>query len=78
MLFTKRNPSVVATIYTVNISAQLKLDISRHHSQYPKVKVKQFTKSHDRFLIIDETIIYHIGASLKDLEKKMVCFLKIE
>ncbi len=77
MLLTKRNPSVVATIYTLNISAQLKLDISRHHSQYPKVEVKQFTKSHDRFLIIDETIIYHIGASLKDLGKKWFAFSKL-
>lgn len=78
MLLTKRNPNVVATIYTANISAQLKLDISRHHAQYPKVEVKQFTKSHDRFLIIDETIVYHIGASLKDLGKKWFAFSKME
>lgn len=77
MLLTKRNPNVVATIYTANISAQLKLDIIRHNAQYPKVEVKQFTKSHDRFLIIDETIVYHIGASLKDLGKKWFAFSKL-
>ncbi|HEY9168517.1 MAG TPA: RhuM family protein [Lutibacter sp.] len=78
MLLTKRNPNVATTIYTANISAQLKLDISRHHAQYPKVEFKQFTKSHDRFLIIDETIVYHIGASLKDLGKKWFAFSKME
>lgn len=77
MLLTKRNPNVVATIYTANISAQLKLDIIRHNAQYPKVEVKQFTKSHDRFLIIDETEVYHIGASLKDLGKKWFAFSKL-
>lgn len=78
MLLTKRNPNVATTIYTANISAQLKLDISRHHAQYPKVEFKQFTKSHNRFLIINETIVYHIGASLKDLGKKWFAFSKME
>ncbi|HEY5590041.1 MAG TPA: hypothetical protein VIK55_03390 [Paludibacter sp.] len=60
------------------ITPQLKLDINRHNAQYPPVKVKSFTKSHDRFLILDHTTVYHIGASLKDLGKKWFAFSKIE
>jgi hypothetical protein len=78
ILLTKRNPNVEATIYTANFSAQLKLDLKKFNAQYPKVEVKTFTKSHDRFLIIDATTIYHIGASLKDLGKKWFAFSKIE
>jgi hypothetical protein len=78
ILLTKRNPNVEATIYTANFSAQLKLDLKKFNAQYPKVEVKTFTKSHDRFLIIDASTIYHIGASLKDLGKKWFAFSKIE
>jgi len=63
-LLSKRNSAVEATIYTATISAQLKLDIKRFNAQYPPIKVKSFMKSHDRFLIIDNTTVYHIGASL--------------
>ena len=56
----------------------MKLDLKRFNAQYPKVEVKTFTKSHDRFLIIDNTIVYHVGASLKDLGKKWFAFSKIE
>jgi len=77
ILLSKRNQGVATTIYTANISAQLKLDISRYHAQYPKVEVVQFSKSHDRFLIIDHQTVYHIGASLKDLGKKWFAFSKI-
>jgi len=77
ILLTKRNQGVTVTIYTANISAQLKLDISRYNAQYPKVEVVQFKKSHDRFLIIDFQTVYHIGASLKDLGKKWFAFSKI-
>jgi len=78
LLLSKRNTDVAATIYTTNISAQLKLDLKKFNAQYPKVEVKTFTKSHDRFIIIDETTVYHIGASLKDLGKKWFAFSKIE
>jgi len=78
LLMTKREPNVEATIYTANVSAQLKLDLKKFNAQYPKVEVKTFTKSHDRFLIIDNTTVYHIGASLKDLGKKWFAFSKIE
>ena len=77
-LLSKRNTKVETTLYTANISAQLKLDLKKFNAQYPKVEIKTFTKSHDRFLIIDKTIVYHIGASLKDLGKKWFAFSKIE
>jgi hypothetical protein len=78
ILLSKRNLDVMATIYTTDIPAQLKLDLKKFNAQYPNVEVKIFTKSHDRFLIIDNTIVYHIGASLKDLGKKWFAFSKIE
>ena len=76
-LLSKRNPDVNATIYTANISRQFKLDVKQYNAQYPKIEVKQFKKSHDRFLIIDNETVYHIGASLKDLGKKWFAFSKI-
>lgn len=76
-LLSKRNPDVDATIFTANISKQFKLDLKRYNAQYPKIEVKQFKKSHDRFLIIDYETVYHIGASLKDLGKKWFAFSKI-
>jgi hypothetical protein len=78
LLLSKRNSNVEATIYTANVSAQFKLDFKKFNAQYPNVEVKTFTKSHDRFLIIDNDIVYHIGASLKDLGKKWFAFSKIE
>jgi hypothetical protein len=77
-LLSKRNSGVTATIYTATVTKQLKLDLKRFHAQYPKIEVKTFTKSHDRFLIIDKSMVYHIGASLKDLGKKWFAFSKIE
>jgi len=78
LLVSKRNSGVEATIYTANVSEQLRLDLKKFNAQYPEVKVKPFTKSHDRFLIIDSETVYHIGASLKDLGKKWFAFSKIE
>ena len=77
-LLSKRNSAVEATIYTATISTPLKLDIKRFNAQYPPIKVKSFMKSHDRFLIIDNATVYHIGASLKDLGKKWFAFSKIQ
>lgn len=65
----KRKAGVSATIFTQKISPQFQLDITRHNAQYPPIDVKKFTKSHDRFLILDN-LVYLIGASLKDLGKK--------
>ncbi|MBO7074764.1 MAG: virulence RhuM family protein [Bacteroidales bacterium] len=75
-LLDKRNENVAATIYTAKISEKLKLDLQRHNSQYRPIIIKHSNKSHDRFLIIDEEV-YHIGASLKDLGKKMFAFTKL-
>ncbi len=77
MLLTKRNVHVTAVIYTAQISKQLALDLQRHNAQYEPVVIKQFRQSHDRFLLIDNKDIYHIGASLKDLGKKWFAFSKL-
>jgi len=76
LLLSKRKQGVKAIIYTQNLTKQLKLDLQKHNEQYEAIDIKTFTKSHDRFLIIDETV-YHIGASLKDLGKKWFAFSKI-
>lgn len=64
------------TIYTKPVKA-LHLDVSKFNSQYAPVEIKELTASHDRFLIIDEKELYHIGASLKDLGKKWFAFSKM-
>lgn len=76
-LLDKRANGVEARIYTHSISKQLRLDIQRHNSQYPPIEVMAARDIHDRFLIIDETV-YHIGASIKDLGKKLFAFSKME
>ena len=77
LLLAKRNPEVKATIFTGKISKQLETDLKKHNQQYPLIELKHFSKSHDRFLIIDQKDVYHIGASLKDLGKKWFAFSKI-
>jgi hypothetical protein len=77
LLLSKRLSGVQATVYTSGISRAFKLDIDKYNAQYEPIEVKVFTKSHDRFLIIDNTSVYHIGASLKDLAKKWFAFSKI-
>jgi hypothetical protein len=76
-LLSKRKTGVKAVIYTATITKQLKIDLERFNKQYPEVEIKIFKKSHDRFLIIDNESVYHIGASLKDLGKKCFAFSKI-
>ncbi|MBG0783078.1 MAG: virulence RhuM family protein [Bacteroidales bacterium] len=78
MLLSKRNPEVKATIFSNNITKQLDTDLKKHNQQYPSIELKRFSKSHDRFLIIDKKDVYHIGASLKDLGKKWFAFSKIK
>ena len=75
---SKRNPNVTATIYTGKVSQQLVLDLEKHNKQYPPIEIKQFSESHDRFIIIDQTELYHIGASLKDLGKKWFAFSRMD
>ena len=76
-LLSKRNEKVKASIYTKS-SKQLRLDAKKHNGQYPEIQIKQLSKAHDRFLIIDDKIVYHFGASLKDLGKKWFAFSKME
>ena len=78
LMLSKRQPGVTATIYTQRITPQFQLDLDRHKDQYPPVDVRTCKFSHDRFLIVDETDVYHIGASLKDLGKKMFAFSKLD
>ncbi len=76
-LLDKRDIGVTADIYTQQINQQLRLDINRHNSQYPPINVSVFRRAHDRFLCIDD-VVYHIGASIKDLGKKWFAFAKME
>ena len=76
-MLDKRPAGVSATIYTQKIPAQLALDIAKHDAQYPPIPVQVFSKSHDRFLIIDDRV-YHVGASLRDLGKKWFAILEMK
>lgn len=76
-IFTKI-PNIKVTIYTNTISKQLKLDLEKYNAQYNNVIIKTFKNSHDRFIIIDDKKIYHIGASLKDLGKKWFAFSNMD
>ena len=73
----KRITGVSATIFTPSISRTLRQDLERHNAQYAPIEVKTFRRAHDRFLIIDDTV-YHVGASFKDLGKKLTAFSKME
>ena len=75
---SKRNADVKAIIYTGKITPQLLLDLEKHNKQYPPIEIKPFSNSHDRFLIIDQKELYHIGASLKDLGKKWFGFSRMD
>lgn len=70
MLLSKRKANVSAKVYTMQISRTFRQDIQSYNSQYPPIEVRQYTKAHDRFLIIDDKV-YHVGASVKDLGKKL-------
>ena len=78
LMLSKRNVGVKADIYTQTFSRQLQLDLQKHNSQYPPIDIHTYKKCHDRFLIIDGMEVYHIGASLKDLGKKMFAFSKLK
>lgn len=76
-MLDKRKSNVSATIYTQSISKQLTLDLQKHNAQYAPIDVRVMTNFHDRFLFIDAKTIYHIGASIKDLGKKVFGFSKL-
>lgn len=77
-LLIKRKKNIPVTIFTRTISRQLELDVQKYNQQYSKVTVKELKTAHDRFVIIDDNTVYHIGASLKDLGKKWFAFSKME
>lgn len=74
----KKHKKVQAIILTNPLSPQLQLDIEKANQQYGKFIAKKFKKSHDRFLIIDQKEVYHLGASLKDLGKKLFAFSQLD
>lgn len=78
LMLSKRTTGVNATIYTQRITPQLQLDLTRHNNQYPPINIRTYRQAHDRFLIIDRSDVYHIGASLKDLGKKLFAFSKMD
>jgi hypothetical protein len=65
-------------IYIEKINPQLKLDLDKHNSQYPSIEIRIIKKVHDRFLILDNQSLYHLGASLKDLGKRWFAFSKMD
>ena len=77
LLLSKRNANVTARIITRKISPVLATDLAKHNQQYPPITVEESSRFHDRFLIIDATV-YHIGASLKDLGKKLFAFSRLD
>jgi hypothetical protein len=77
-LFTKKKAGVIVIIYTQKITRQLELDVEKFNQQYNNLVVKKINYNHDRFLIIDQKEMYHIGASLKDLGNKMFGFSKMD
>ena len=77
LMLGKRSAGVTAEIYTQSISRHLRQDLEKYNSQYEPVEIRVYKNSHDRFLIIDGVDVYHIGASLKDLGKKMFAFSKL-
>ena len=77
LMLSKRKTGVSAKIYTSHLGAALQLDLQRHNTQFPPIEIEHHTTAHDRFLIIDDAEVYHIGASLKDLGKKLFAFSKL-
>jgi hypothetical protein len=71
---SKRNKKVHCIIYTEKLTAQLKLDLEKHNAQYDPIEIRILKNTHDRFLILDEKELYHLGASLKDLGKRWFAF----
>jgi len=77
-MLSKRSKGVTATIYTAKITKQLQLDLDKYHQQYATIKINTFKQAHDRFVIVDNQVVYHLGASLKDLGKKWFAFSKMQ
>lgn len=74
----KEKKRIQLYIYTQKISRQLELDAEKFNKQYGPIILKKLSNNHDRFLIIDQKEMYHIGSSLKDLGNKMFGFSKMD
>lgn len=77
-LLGKRKSGVRVRLFTRTITPELALDLKKHNSQYPPIEIQEFKNAHDRFLILDDETVYHLGASLKDLGKKWVAFSRFD
>lgn len=77
-MLVKKNKDVKVTILTSEKSNISKLDIQKFNKEYPILEIAKSNKFHDRFIVIDNKEIYHVGASLKDLGKKSFAISKIE
>ena len=75
---SKRNANVTCVIYTERITPEIQLDLEKHNAQYPHIEIRVLKNTHDRFLIIDNKELYHLGASLKDLGKRWFAFSRID
>lgn len=74
LMLSKRQKGVEAIVYSSTLTKETNLDLKKYRSQYPDIKINQFNKSHDRFIILDKKTVYYLGASLKDLGKKWFAF----
>jgi hypothetical protein len=77
LMLSKRNSECKVVIYTKKFTAELQLDLAKHNQQYPTNEIKTLKTARDRFLILDQNELYHIGASLKDFGKKWSAFSKL-
>jgi hypothetical protein len=75
---SKRKVGVDCNIYTEKVSCNLQLDLEKHNAQFPEIFLRRIQKVHDRFLIIDDEQLYHLGASLKDLGKRWFAFSRMD
>lgn len=76
-MLSERRRGVLATVYSRRFSESTRLALEKHNAQYAPIQYVQYAGSHDRFLIVDETIVYHIGASLKDISSKLFAFSRL-
>ncbi|MFY8190092.1 MAG: hypothetical protein ACOVK9_03935, partial [Bacteroidia bacterium] len=77
LLLSKRNKQLSCMVHT-RLNAALKRDLEKHNQQYPAITLIENRSSHDRFMIIDNNQLYHIGASLKDLGNKCFAFSRMD
>jgi phage regulator Rha-like protein len=78
LMLSKRKPTCKAVIYTQKTNSQIQLDLAKYNQQYPSIELKPLKNTHDRFMILDNKSLYHIGASLKDLGNKWFAFSRID